>query len=99
MGGQRDVNNAPPITAYGFDESLTNFEGMGPKLLPLTEKRDKDGNARCVPEGEDCSHDCLGPWPILGSTAGTSHICAANVDHLDPPDEGSKLDASKTTWS
>lgn len=36
MGGQRDVNDAPPITDYGFDESLTNFEGMGPKLLPLT---------------------------------------------------------------
>jgi len=36
MGGQRDVADAPPIAAYGFDESLTNFEGMGPKLLPLT---------------------------------------------------------------
>ncbi len=36
MGGQRDVTEAPPITAYGFDESLTNFEGLGPKLLPLT---------------------------------------------------------------
>jgi uncharacterized sulfatase len=43
MGGQRDVDNAPPITAYGFDESLTNFEGMGAKLLPLTEKKDKQG--------------------------------------------------------
>ncbi|TWU29071.1 Arylsulfatase [Novipirellula artificiosorum] len=38
MGGQRDVNEAPEITEYGFDESLTNFEGMGPKLLPLTLK-------------------------------------------------------------
>ncbi|SKB03107.1 uncharacterized sulfatase [Prosthecobacter debontii] len=38
LGGQRDVNEAPPITAYGFDQSLTNFEGMGPKLLPLTLK-------------------------------------------------------------
>jgi arylsulfatase A-like enzyme len=38
MGGQRDVTKAPPITAYGFDESLTNFEGLGPKLLPLTLK-------------------------------------------------------------
>lgn len=38
LGGQRDVDNAPPISAYGFDESLTNFEGMGPKLLPLTLK-------------------------------------------------------------
>ena len=38
MGGQRDVDDAPPITSYGFDISLTNFEGMGPKLLPLTLK-------------------------------------------------------------
>jgi arylsulfatase A-like enzyme len=38
MGGQRDVDDAPPITAYGFDASLTNFEGMGAKLLPLTLK-------------------------------------------------------------
>lgn len=40
MGGQRDVTDAPAITAYGFDESLTNFEGMGAKLLPLTRKPD-----------------------------------------------------------
>ena len=38
MGGQRNVADAPPISDYGFDESLTNFEGMGPKLLPLTLK-------------------------------------------------------------
>lgn len=38
LGGQRDVDDAPPITDYGFDTSLTNFEGMGPKLLPLTLK-------------------------------------------------------------
>ncbi len=38
LGGQRDVDDAPPITAYGFDESLTNFEGLGSKLLPLTMK-------------------------------------------------------------
>ncbi|NLF71696.1 MAG: sulfatase-like hydrolase/transferase [Candidatus Anammoximicrobium sp.] len=38
LGGQRDVEDAPPISAYGFDETLTNFEGMGAKLLPLTLK-------------------------------------------------------------
>ena len=38
MGGQRDVAEAPAINEYGFDASLTNFEGMGPKLLPLTLK-------------------------------------------------------------
>ena len=42
MGGQRDVDDAPPITSYGFDVSLTNFEGMGPKLLPLTLKPDQN---------------------------------------------------------
>lgn len=41
MGGHRDVTEAPQITDYGFDESLTNFEGMGAKLLPLT--RDESG--------------------------------------------------------
>src|SRR6056300_605638 len=44
MGGQRNVADAPPISAYGFDQSLTNFEGMGPKLLPLTLKPGQDPN-------------------------------------------------------
>ena len=43
MGGQRDVDDAPPITDYGFDRSLTNFEGMGAKLLPLTMTPDGKG--------------------------------------------------------
>ncbi len=38
LGGQRDVDDAPAIAGYGFDETLTTFEGMGPKLLPLTLK-------------------------------------------------------------
>lgn len=38
LGGQRDVDDAPYISQYGFDESLTSFEGMGAKLLPLTLK-------------------------------------------------------------
>ena len=42
MGGQRNVADAPEISEYGFDQSLTNFEGMGPKLLPLTLKPGQD---------------------------------------------------------
>lgn len=38
LGGQRNVEDAPAISRYGFDETLTNFEGTGPKLLPLTRK-------------------------------------------------------------
>lgn len=33
MGGGRDVDDAPRPQAYGFDESLVSFEGMGDKLL------------------------------------------------------------------
>ena len=42
MGGQRNVDNAPAIAEYGFDVSLTNFEGMGPKLLPLVLRPGQD---------------------------------------------------------
>lgn len=35
MGGQRDVGEAPLITEYGFDTSLTNFEGLGPRVLAI----------------------------------------------------------------
>ncbi len=37
MGGQRDVGDAPLITEYGFAASLTNFEGLGERALPLFE--------------------------------------------------------------
>ncbi len=40
MGGQRDVGDAPLITDYGFTESLTNFEGLGPRVLPLLDAHD-----------------------------------------------------------
>jgi len=34
MGGGRDVDDAPLPKAYGFDESLTSFEGLGDRILP-----------------------------------------------------------------
>ena len=40
LGGQRDVGEAPLITEYGFDASLTNFEGLGPRVLPLLDAHD-----------------------------------------------------------
>lgn len=33
LGGGRDVGDAPLITAYGYDESYTQFEGLGPRAL------------------------------------------------------------------
>lgn len=40
MGGQRDVGEAPLITEYGFDASLTNFEGLGPRVLAIKDAYD-----------------------------------------------------------
>ncbi|MEK6235010.1 MAG: sulfatase-like hydrolase/transferase, partial [Planctomycetales bacterium] len=52
MGGQRNVADAPPITDYGFDVSLTNFEGMGPKLLPLVLRPGQDKPRRIWGDAE-----------------------------------------------
>lgn len=40
MGGQRDVGEAPLITDYGFEKSLTNFEGLGPRVLAMKDAYD-----------------------------------------------------------
>lgn len=34
LGGGRDVGDAPLPKEYGFDESLTSFEGLGDRILP-----------------------------------------------------------------
>ncbi|MEO1528167.1 MAG: sulfatase-like hydrolase/transferase [Planctomycetota bacterium] len=60
MGGQRDVGEAPLITEYGFDESLTNFEGLGPRVLPL-----KDAYDGKPPQKHGLGSDNLGRGPIL----------------------------------
>jgi len=35
MGGGRDVGEAPLPAEYGFDASLTQFEGLGDRVLPI----------------------------------------------------------------
>ena len=55
MGGQRDVGDAPLITEYGFDESLTNFEGLGPRILAL-----KDAYDGKKPQAHTLGSDKLG---------------------------------------
>lgn len=37
LGGGRDVGDAPLITQYGFDESVTQFEGLGERYLATFE--------------------------------------------------------------
>ena len=49
MGGGRDVSDAPLPTEYGFDESLTTFEGLGDRILGsdrLSQMSEKLGRGR-----------------------------------------------------
>lgn len=46
MGGGRDVGDAPLITAYGFHESVTQFEGLGERYLATYETLDLKDSTR-----------------------------------------------------
>jgi len=50
LGGGRDVGEAPLISAYGFDASLTQFEGLGDRILPIFDPHDENP-ARKAPLG------------------------------------------------
>lgn len=73
MGGQRDVGEAPLIEEYGFDESLTNFEGLGPRVLPLLD----DGDGKPAKK-HALGSDKLGRGPIRW--ADRAEVSAAFVD-------------------
>lgn len=46
MGGQREVEGAPLITEFGFDTSLTSFEGLGERLGIEFETKEWNGSNR-----------------------------------------------------
>ncbi len=45
MGGGRDIGDVPLITEYGFDESVTQFEGLGERYLATYETLDLNGDS------------------------------------------------------
>lgn len=49
LGGGRDIGDAPLPAEYGFDETLTSFEGLGDRVLPpgrLSEMNEKLGRGK-----------------------------------------------------
>jgi uncharacterized sulfatase len=48
MGGGRDVGEAPLITEYGFDESVTQFEGLGDRFLATYETLNLPDSTRAL---------------------------------------------------
>jgi len=45
MGGGRDIGDVPLITEYGFNESVTQFEGLGERYLATYETLDLKGDS------------------------------------------------------
>lgn len=80
MGGQRDVGEAPLITEYGFEASLTNFEGLGPRLLPLCDAYDGSPVKR-----HDLGSADLGRGPIewVDRSQISSRFVAAAIEFID----------------
>jgi uncharacterized sulfatase len=75
LGGQRDVGEAPLITEYGFDGSVTQFEGLGRRILPLLDAFDGK-----PPQKHALGSDKLGRGPIewqRRDTVTASYIDAA----------------------
>jgi uncharacterized sulfatase len=73
LGGQRDVGEAPLITDYGFDESLTQFEGLGRRILPLLDAFDGK-----PPQKHSLGSDRLGRGPIVWQRRDT--VTAAYIE-------------------
>lgn len=80
MGGQRDVGEAPLITAYGFDRSLTSFEGLGDRVLPLCDAYDGQ-----PPRPHDLGSAQLGHGTIywVDRSQVTSKFVAAALKFID----------------
>jgi uncharacterized sulfatase len=80
LGGQRDVGDAPVISEYGFDESLTNFEGLGPRVLPLLDAY--DGTPA---KNYSLGSETLEPGPIHWEKRDkvTASFVKATIDFID----------------
>ncbi len=87
MGGQRDVGEAPLIGEYGFDASLTNFEGLGPRVLPLCDAYDGK-----PPRKHALGSDQLGRGPIRWQDRSeiTASFVGAAVDFIRQADAAGK---------
>lgn len=51
LGGGRDIGDAPWPTAYGFDESFTTFEGLGPRVLVSDHENDLSKQSELLGQG------------------------------------------------
>jgi uncharacterized sulfatase len=78
------VGEAPLITEYGFDASLTNFEGLGPRVLPLLDAYDGQPAKRYA-----LGSDTLGRGPITREDRSqvTASFVSAALEFIEGAEE------------
>ena len=80
LGGQRDVGEAPLIPAYGFNATLTNFEGLGPRVLPLLNAHDGSEPRKHFGDSADLGR---GPVRFLNRDQVTAAFADRAVEFVD----------------
>jgi len=87
MGGQRDVGEAPLISEYGYHRTLTQFEGLGDRILPLL-----DGFDGKPPTKYSLNSDKLGRGDItwLDRSKVTSAFVAHALDFIKEAEQAGK---------
>jgi arylsulfatase A-like enzyme len=76
MGGGRDVGEAPLPTQYGFSQSLTQFEGLGDRVLAVLSAQDGQPETKM---GLGVASEKLGKGKV--TWAPRSQVTSAFVDH------------------
>jgi arylsulfatase A-like enzyme len=90
MGGQRDVTDAPAISEYGFDTSITNFEGMGPKLLPIVQFPDPDDPTNIIETHIWDEQDLGGPITYMMRSKITGGYIDNAINFIDKAESDNK---------
>jgi arylsulfatase A-like enzyme len=89
LGGGRDVGEAPLISEYGFDESLTQFEGLGDRILPLL--NDFDGTRpRRMPLGRASAQLGRGEVEWVDRSKQTRRYVRRTIEFIKEADEQGK---------
>jgi uncharacterized sulfatase len=87
MGGQRDVAEAPLITEYGFDKTLTTFEGLGDRILPILDAYDGKPGKHYSLGSDQLGHGNI-TW-VERSKVTTSFVNAA-ISFMKKAEDGNK---------
>lgn len=92
LGGGRDVGEAPWVERYGFDEALTQFEGLGDRILPVFSRpmRPRWGDENRHPLGVESAKLGQGSIEYVPRPEMTSRWVARTLDFITKAQQENK---------